>query len=76
MCEYCEMHDAKSGSITYTVGETYDDPPYHSACIEQEHDGFMLNVERLGWLDGEVEFACIPIRFCPWCGEELKGAME
>lgn len=30
-------------------------------------------LRHLGWSDGEVEFACIPIRHCPWCGDELKA---
>lgn len=70
-CKHCEMRDIKRGSVTYTEGEKYEDPPYHSAYIEEDYDCFWLWVERLDWCRDYSETACIPIRCCPWCGDEL-----
>jgi len=70
-CKYCTMHDVPSGNIVYTMGEEYEEPPYHMTRIEEEHYGFTLNVENRGW-HNETEWAYITITHCPWCGDELR----
>lgn len=69
-CKHCSMRDIKRGNVTWTEGEPYEHPPFHSAYIEEDHKGFWLHVE-----DG-AEWANIPIYHCPWCGDELWGDAE
>jgi len=72
-CKHCTMREVKRGNVIYSEGERYDDPPFHTASIEEDYDGFWLWCERRNLYDDCTEFACIPIRHCPWCGQELKG---
>ena len=72
-CKHCAMREIKRGSIIYTESEPFEEPPYRSAYIEEEYDGFLLTVERRGWYDGyDSVWASIGIKCCPWCGEELR----
>lgn len=74
-CKHCEMRDVPRGSVTWTEGEPFEHPPFHSAYIEQEFGGFWLHVEKRGWHEGDdYEHASTPIRHCPWCGEPLGDA--
>lgn len=80
-CPHCTMQEQKSGNVVLFVeGEPYEARPYYSASIEQSYyqgePTYWLHCEKRGWIEGEVEYASIPIRFCPWCGDELKEVRE
>ena len=72
-CEHCTMEIRTLGKIAWWQGADYVDG-IRSASIKAgdaacEHYELYVK-ERDEWND-EAYFTFIPIRCCPWCGDEL-----
>lgn len=73
-CEHCTMEMRKLGKMAWWQGADYIDGT-RSANIQAgdaacEH--YELFIEDYYEYDDETHIASIPIRCCPWCGDELR----
>ena len=75
-CKHCSMRDVRYGRTTVLEGEPFTDEDFGSnakATIQHDRDfGHLLFVEHVDEWNDEIQCAVIPIRNCPWCGDELK----
>ena len=76
-CEYCDMDIRKLGKLGWWQGADYVDG-IRSASIQAGDAAckhYELYIKECDEWNDETHVASIPIRCCPWCGDELiRGA--
>lgn len=72
MCEYCDLKPSANSMIKF--GRCFDDLEYEGEMyITQFEDG---EYALIYWDKQMNDENCVPIKFCPICGKNLKGEIN